>query len=114
MHGMDSLGAFAFFLTPVVVGFVPALLLTRRVRNRGAGLAVILFPVALALLAVIVKHAVWDPDEGCSEECWGVLIYGIWWIGASVGAELGVIAAVTAKVVRARRRPARDPRASSP
>jgi hypothetical protein len=108
---MDELGSVAFFLTPVVVGFVPALLLTRRVGNLGTGLAVILFPVALALLGAFVKAVVWNPDAGCSEECWGVLIYGIWWIAASVGAEAGIIVAV---VVKATRRRARDPRASSP
>jgi hypothetical protein len=82
-------------------------------REPRAGLAVIVFPVWLALVAVFVKHMIWDPDAGCGEECWGAVSYGIWWIAASVGAELGIIAAVT-KAVRARRRRARDPHASSP
>jgi hypothetical protein len=57
---------------------------TRRVGNLGAGLAVIVFPVGLALVAVFVKHVIRDPDAGCGEECWGAVSYGIWWIAASV------------------------------
>jgi hypothetical protein len=108
---MDELGSVAFFVVPVVIGFVAALLVVRRLGGLGTGLAALLFPAVLALVAVLVKHLIWDPDAGCSEECWGVLIYGVWWIGASVGAEAAILVGA---VVRATRRRDRDPRASSP
>jgi hypothetical protein len=106
---MDELGTAMFFFAPAVVGFVPAVVVVRRVGNLGTGLAVLAFPAVLALVAVVTKRAIWDPDAGCSEECWGALIYGVWWIAASIGAETGIIVAT---LVKAMRRRARDPRAS--
>ena len=106
------MGLAAFIGVPAAVGFLVAFAVVRRVGDLGTGLAVLAFPVGLALAAYVAKHAIWDPDAGCSEECWGVLVYGAWWLSASIGAELGVIVGTATKWVRARPRRARDPQAS--
>jgi hypothetical protein len=108
---VDELGSLAFFLLPVASGLALGLVVGRRVRGAGFFAAAILLPLGLLAATVFAKDVIWDPDNGCSEECWGVVIYGIWWAGATIGAEIGLAGGA---VVRARRRRARGPRASSP
>ena len=99
---------------PALVGCAAGVAVTRRAGNFGTGAMVLVFPVAFGVLATLADDVVWDPNHGCTGDCWGGLVYLFGWLGASVGAELGLIGGTLRKAVRARRTRARDPRASSP
>jgi H+/Cl- antiporter ClcA len=105
----ETLVIAATFVIPLVAGVAVA----RRVGGTGVIVAALLFPSALALVAWIA-YGIWNPDRGCSEECWGSVIFFVLWLVASLGAELGLAGGALAQWVTARRRYARDPRASSP
>jgi pimeloyl-ACP methyl ester carboxylesterase len=102
-------GLFDLIVIPAAVGLAAGVLVGRRLGGWATFAAALLAPAVLALVADGAYRVV-DPDAGCSDECWGVLIYGAAWLGASVGAEVGLaVGAVTASARRAR-----DRRASSP
>jgi hypothetical protein len=101
---------FTLMLVAALVAFAAGVVLGRRIGGWGAFAAALLAPVVLTLAADAGYHLVWNPNAGCSDECWGGLIYGAAWVGAVAGAELGLmVGAVTASARRAR-----DRRASSP
>ena len=117
-RGATTIGAMSeavlmYLLLPALVGCACGVAVTWRAGDLAAGLAALLFPLGFALAAWIV-WSIADPDRGCSEECWSILLYFVVWLAASVGAEVGLVGGTGAKWLRARQRRVRDPRASSP
>jgi hypothetical protein len=99
---MDFLGVHAFFGGPIVLGFAAALVLSTRVRRGGNALAAIGLPVLYAVLLLLARALFWDPDNNCTQECWGTTIYAMSWVLATIGAELGLVAGGTTKYLRSR------------
>lgn len=98
---MNPLAILAFFGGPVIIGFIAAFVVTMRLRRRGNALAALGLPLIFLVLLLLARE-IWNPNANCTQECWGTIIYGIWWIGATVGAELGLIAGGITKYVRSR------------